>query len=102
MTAQIGERLPYQGDDMTRATEPLEAYFALGGERPSFGFVSTALWRDYVGHWEIVDDRLHLVGINAAAFRDEPLPLERLFPAAGTGSSHTGAAASCGCRRAGS
>ena len=83
MTAQIGERLRYQGEDMTMATEPLEAYFTLGGERPSFGFVSTALWRGYVGRWEIVDDRLYLVGINAAAFRDEPVPLERLFPGYG-------------------
>ena len=83
MTAQIGERLRYQGEDMTMATEPLEAYFTLGGERPSFGFVSTALWRGYVGRWEIVDDRLYLVGINAAAFRDEPVPLERPFPGYG-------------------
>jgi hypothetical protein len=30
-----------------------------------------------------VDDRLYLVGINAAAFRDEPVPLERLFPGDG-------------------
>jgi hypothetical protein len=83
MTAQIGERLRWQGEDMTMATEPLEAYFALGGERPFFGFVCTALWRGYVGRWEIVDDRLYLVGINAAAFRDEPVPLARLFPGYG-------------------
>ena len=83
MTAQIGERLRYQGEDMTMATEPLEAYFTLSGERPSFGFVSTALWRGYVGRWEIVDDRLYLVGINAAVFRDEPVPLARLFPGCG-------------------
>ncbi len=51
MTAQIGERLRYEGGGMTMATEPLETYFALGGEWPSFGFVSTALWRDYVGRW---------------------------------------------------
>ena len=30
-----------------------------------------------------MDDRLYLVGINAAAFRDEPVPLERLFPGDG-------------------
>ena len=51
VTAQIGERLRDQGEDMTMATEPLETYFALGGERPSFGFVSTALWRGHVGRW---------------------------------------------------
>jgi hypothetical protein len=83
MTAQVGERLRYQGEQMTMATEPLEAYFAQGAERPFFGFMCTALWRGYVGRWEIVDDRLYLVGINAAAFRDEPVPLERLFPGYG-------------------
>ena len=30
-----------------------------------------------------MDDRLYLVGINAAASRDEPVPLERLFPGYG-------------------
>ena len=30
-----------------------------------------------------MDDRLYLVGINAAAFRDESVPLERLFPGHG-------------------
>lgn len=30
-----------------------------------------------------MDDRLYLVGINAAAFRDEPVPLERPFPGDG-------------------
>ncbi len=68
---------------MTTATEPLDACFAQGGERPSFGFVSNALWRGYVGRWEIVDDRLYMVGINAAAFRGEPFPLELLFPGFG-------------------
>ena len=49
---------PDQGEAMTMATEPLETYFALGDELPYFGFVCTALWRCYVGRWEIVDDRL--------------------------------------------
>ena len=74
---------PDQSEAMTMATEPLETYFALVDELPFFGFVCTALWRGYVGRWEIVDDPLYLVGINAAAFRDEPVPLERLFPGDG-------------------
>jgi hypothetical protein len=51
VTAQIGERLRYEGEDMTMATEPLKTYFALGDELPFFGFVCTALWRCYVGRW---------------------------------------------------
>ena len=71
---------PDQDEAMTMATEPLEACFALGDELPFFGFLCTALWRGYLGRWEIVDDRLYLVGIHAAAFRDDPVSLERLFP----------------------
>ena len=88
MTVQIGERPRYQGEDMTLATGPLEACFSLGGDRPSFGLVvSTALWRGHIGRWEIVDDRLYLVGVNAAAFRDEPRSRQRLFPGYGDRSS---------------
>jgi hypothetical protein len=83
MTAQFGEHLRYQGEDMTMATEPLEDYFALGGERPSSGSLCTALWRGYLGSWEIVGDRLYLVSLNSSPFGDQPIPLERLFPGYG-------------------
>lgn len=83
MTAQFGEHLRYQGEDMTMATEPLEAWFAMGAERPWFGSVCSAMWRGYIGSWEIVDDRLYLVGMNSSPFEDEPVPLERLFPGHG-------------------
>lgn len=33
-------------------------YFAMGGTNPRFESNCTALWRGYVGSWEIVDDRL--------------------------------------------
>jgi hypothetical protein len=37
MTAQIGERLQYDGREMSMCTHPLGDYFALGGVNPGFG-----------------------------------------------------------------
>ena len=49
MTAQIAERLRYQGDDVAMCTNPLSDYFAMGGTNPRFESNCTALWRGYVG-----------------------------------------------------
>ena len=64
MTAQIAEKLRYQGDDVAMCTNPLSDYFAMGGTNPRFESNCTALWRGYVGSWEIIDDRLYLIGLN--------------------------------------
>ena len=63
MTAQIAERLLYEGSEHAMCTNPLDDYFAMAGARPLFASTSTALWRGYVGRWEIVNDRLYLVGL---------------------------------------
>jgi len=57
MTAQIGEELHYEGRVVTMYSEPLGDYFVLGGARPEFDFNCTALWRGYVGTWEIREGR---------------------------------------------
>jgi hypothetical protein len=54
MTAQISEILHYQGRKQRMCTEPLGDYFALAGITPGFEFSSTALWRGYVGEWDIL------------------------------------------------
>jgi len=58
MTAQFAESLLYEGENVSMCTTPLSDYFALAGVQPRFGVVMSALWRGYVGSWEIVDDRL--------------------------------------------
>jgi hypothetical protein len=78
MTAQTGENLTYRGDTVTMFTEPLENYFVMGGQRPDFGISSTALWRGYIGSWEIVQDRLYLVKLSAPDGRD--VSLDWMFP----------------------
>jgi hypothetical protein len=78
MTAQTGENLTYRGESVTMFTEPLESYFLMGGQRPDFGMMSTALSRGYIGSWEIVQGRLYLVKLSDLNDRDVGLDL--LFP----------------------
>lgn len=46
MTAQIAERLTYQGQAWSLCANPLDDYFAMGGERPPFHS-----WRSSAGCW---------------------------------------------------
>ncbi len=80
MTAQLRERLLYNGDEWSMCAEPLSDYFKLAGERPSFAEQSTALWRRYVGVWEIVGDRLYLISLHARLEDGSNATLETVFP----------------------
>lgn len=83
MTAQIGEILRYNGNTVRMCDTPLGDYFALGGRRPEPDFDTfgcTALWRGYVGTWEIVDGRLYLVGISGDLEDGSPGCLATVFP----------------------
>ena len=80
MTAQIGETLYYDGRERTMCSEPLGGYFALGGERPPFACNCTALWRGYVGTWDICDGRLYLIGLSGILKDGEEVTLATLFP----------------------
>ena len=80
MTAQIAERLHYQGEDVAMCTNPLSDYFAMGGVNPRFESNCTALWRGYVGSWEIVDDRLYLVGLSGTIEGGADATLATIFP----------------------
>ena len=52
----------------------------MGGTRPPFTANCTALWRGYVGSWEIVDDRLYLVGIKGELEGGAEASLTSVFP----------------------
>jgi hypothetical protein len=80
MTAQIAEKLLYQGERVAMCTNPLNDYFAMGGFNPRFEPTSTALWRGYVGGWEIVDDRLYLVSLDGTLDDGSDANLETVFP----------------------
>jgi hypothetical protein len=80
MTAQIAERLLYEGSEHAMCTNPLDDYFAMAGVRPLFASPSTALWRGYVGRWEIVNDRLYLVGLQGTLEDGSDVTLASIFP----------------------
>jgi hypothetical protein len=61
MTAQYTEKLRYDGGELSLCTHPLGDYFILAEIHPNLTAPSSALWRGYVGTWEVVDGRLYLV-----------------------------------------
>ena len=80
MTAQIAERLNYQGEDVAMCTNPLSDYFAMGGINPRFESNCTALWRGYVGRWEIIDGRLYLVELGGTLEDGTDASVASVFP----------------------
>lgn len=80
MTAQIAERLVFEGRELALLANPLTDFFEQGGINPGFQSTSTALWRGYVGTWEIVADRLYLVALKGVLESGEEANLESVFP----------------------
>ncbi len=59
VTAQYPDKITYNGTEYNLNSNPLEPYFDKNPEnRPDM--VSTALWRGYVGYFEIIDNELYL------------------------------------------
>jgi hypothetical protein len=80
MTAQFTETLFINGQPASMMSTPLGDYFELTGHTPPFQSNCTALWRGYLGTWEIVNDRLYLIELEGALQSREQLKLETLFP----------------------
>ena len=61
-TQQALEYIMYKGEKRTLQNTPLESYFTKDKPRPKnlFSITSTALWRGYIGTWEINDGWLNL------------------------------------------
>jgi hypothetical protein len=80
MTAQASEILNYEGQAIALCEEPLAGYFNLIKMEPPFVFTSTALWRGYVGSWEITQNRLYLVGLKGWIDGGRQVDLSFIFP----------------------
>ena len=82
MTAQVSEKLLYEGKSIFLFSEPLALYLMQNQIR--FTSPHTANWRGYVGTWEIIEtegvERLYLVGIEAHKDYETILTLPDLFP----------------------
>jgi hypothetical protein len=67
MTAQIGEKLFYQGKEYGMASEPQVISPELKNYEINFIGNCTACWRGYFGTWEVTDDKLFLKEISGVA-----------------------------------
>jgi len=78
MTAQIGDRLIFQGETVVLFSNPLESYFDDAHPRPKFPRASTACWRGYVATWQIGVENLFLQAIDSEErmWRSEERPRE--------------------------
>lgn len=80
MTAQVGEILYYEGREVSMCVEPLGDYFALSGIDPGFDVTCTALWRGYVGTWDIRDSRLYLIELSGTLIDGSDANVATFFP----------------------
>jgi hypothetical protein len=81
MTAQISEKMIFEGNAYNMANAPLRSVLSRKKNRhlrlmPK----STACRRGYVGYWEIVEDRLFLKSFNAKLIDGTPFGMGDLFP----------------------
>lgn len=89
-TAQYPEVIKYNDSVTALHTEPLADYIASHEEVNTLlrsAISSSALWRMYVGTWEIIEDKLYLVDLRlmAPSYSSEnsallSLPFEDFFP----------------------
>lgn len=81
MTAQFSEALLIDGETVGMFTNPLDAYFSLGGKQPAFDWrYSSALWRGYLGTWEVVDERLYIIKLTCYLEGGAEATLADVFP----------------------
>jgi len=64
MTAQMSERLIYEGTEVRMNFCPPIPRHPSIVEAEEKGFSNTACWRGYVGTWEIKEGRFYLVSLN--------------------------------------
>ncbi|MEX0997451.1 MAG: hypothetical protein WDZ45_10415 [Flavobacteriaceae bacterium] len=72
ITAQYPDKITFNGTEYNLNSNPLEPYFDKNPDkRPEMA--STALWRGYVGHFEIIDNELYLTDMTRPAgyYEDE-------------------------------
>ena len=79
MTAQITEILHYENQKMMMCSVPLYDYFYISKIEPKLRVDCTALWRGYVGTWEIVKNKLYLIGLEGYFENGEKVSLNSFF-----------------------
>lgn len=77
-TAQIPDKLIFNGDTISIFSNPLEQIPTIDRLRPKLfgsrqGCSSTACWRGYQAEWEIANDELYLIGIYSCCFYEDSI-----------------------------
>ena len=80
MTVQCPEIPRSHGRELEIHGEPLGNLFALGYAGPELRVETTDCWRGYVGTWEVIDDRLYIVGLQGLFDNGDPASLADFFP----------------------
>jgi len=71
MTAQYPDKITYNGTEYNLNSNPLEPYFEKHPDKKP-GMVSTALWRGYVAHFEIINNELYVTDMTRpVSYTDE-------------------------------
>lgn len=81
MTAQVTDRLRFQGRRYAIFSEPLYQWLSKRQNR-NVGFKrgNTACRRGYVADWEVADDRLYLINIHGGTSKGRAVTVSDLFP----------------------
>ena len=83
-TAQMPDRILYQGETYPLFTEPLERYLSENRLRTKelFFSVCTACWRGYVATWEVKENYLYITKLVEGTCRPDAkeIPLANIFP----------------------
>lgn len=79
MTAQAREKLIFKGEETWMAAQPLNDYLENVNDK-EFEAHCSACWRGYFGQWEIKDDGLYLIGLDATIKGNKAVGLDYLFP----------------------
>ena len=80
MTAQAREDLLYEGKQQSMCSTPLGDYLTKNGIFLPLRGRTTACNRNYIGKWEITDNRLYLIGIDAKLRDGSPVSVATIFP----------------------
>jgi hypothetical protein len=80
MTAQFCENLQYKNEQLSMLSNPLGYCNSFNDRAGDLVSNCTALWRGYIGQWEIIGERLYLIGIKGKLKNGGEATLEYFFP----------------------
>lgn len=81
MTQQMHEKLFIDMEPNSLLTQPLDGYFAAAGFDPKFDdWWCSAMWRGYLGTWDICEKLLYLIGLEGRFKDGTEVSVSAFFP----------------------